>query len=128
MPHLFDNTDPDWREKVWSKPGGRGMSLKDREKFVPQKYLRRWEEGNEEMFLRALKRFKSLKLRVIFQLEEDKEDIARRRGKNKLGGFGDKHWTTIRGKTVFVKKIPNQGMLIQLIKSMQEAALGVAKR
>ena len=119
-----------WASKkfAWTPPGPRGMSMKDREKYIPNEYVRKWTEGNEEMMLHSLKRFKSLKIRVLFQLEEHKDDEARRLNRNRNGGPNPKKWTTIRGKTIQIRKIPNQGMAFQLIKAMQDAALEISKK
>lgn len=114
-------------EHCWSEPGPRKMSVKDRETFVPNRFVRKWSESNEEKMANALKRFKSLKLRVIFQVEEHSDDIQRRSGVKPKVKF-DKRWTTMVGKTLFIKKIPNQGMMIQIIKLMQDAAKEAAKR
>lgn len=116
------------QKHAWSEPGPRGMRTKNRETFVPNSYVRRWQEGNEEKMIRAMKRFKSLKMKVIFFIEEDKEDIARRTNTNKLGGPTKTKWTGIRGKTIFIKNIPNQGMFFQLIKAMQDAAVEVVQK
>ncbi len=127
-PHLQPERE-DWDlAHAWSPPGKRGMRLKNRETFVPGRYVRKWEEGNEEMMLRALKRFKSLKVRVIFQVEEDKEDVARRTNKNRLSGDRKVKWTPLKGKTLQIKKIPSIGMVWQLVKAMQDAAVETANK
>lgn len=125
---LYDRRwqDYDW-EHVWTEPGPRGMQLKSHENFVPQKYIRRWHESNEERLLRALKSLKSLKLRVKFEIEESGEDVARRRGVLPDDKF-KKQFHALKGKTIQIRKIPTIGMLWQIVKAMQDAAVEAAKK
>jgi hypothetical protein len=120
----------DWDlEHCWSEPGPRGMSLKNRETFVPFRYVRKWQECNEERIQRALKRFKTLKLKVTFALEEHVEDLNRRRGKPpNPKEKPNKKFVGLVGKTIFIKQIPTPGMLWQIVKAMQDAAKEAAKK
>lgn len=115
-------------EHCWSEPGPKGMRLKNRETFAPARYVRKWKEGNEEMMLHSLEKFKTLSLRVCFEIEEHIDHVARRTGKIPKAPNKKKRWTRLIGKTLFVKKIPNQGMLWQVVKAMQDAAVEAAKR
>lgn len=120
-----------WNEfegPVWTEPGPRKMSAKFRERFIPQKYVRKWIEGNEEMIQRALKRFKRLKLRIDFCLLESRADTWNRKGLSIDPVLEkQKKFTKLRGKSIVIRGIPTPGMVFKIIKAVCDAAEGATK-
>lgn len=104
------------------------MAIKDRSTFAPNSFVRRWEVSNEEMIRDAMKSLKSLKLRVHFQILEHQDDIYRRKGKGIHRGVIKKKYTTLKGKTLIIKKIPSPGMVWQIVNAIQNAAREMVKK
>lgn len=115
-------------EHCWTEPGPRGMATKDRKDFVPYRYVRKWKESNEERIKNALERFKSLRLRIKFELEEHIDDVNNRLGKpiNRDAPW-KKKWVPIVGATITVRKIPSAGMLWQFVNACQTALKELAR-
>ena len=103
--------------KKWLAPGNRGMLLSspDMEPRPKLKALRRkWAAGNEERLVASLKRFKSLTLRVKFELWEEDGNYRR-------------FYKTLSGKTVVFRKIPTIGMLWRIVQAMTNCAVEIVK-
>jgi len=111
----------------WTPKGPRGMQISRKDRYMPNRYVRKWKEGNEEMLLHALRRFKSLRMRVVFQMEEATEDFNIRNGKPRRAGEKPRRWTVVKGKTLTIKKIPNQGMFWRIIEGCFDKSLEITQ-
>ena len=84
-------------------------------KEMREKLRRKWLESNEERMLQALARWKGLQFRIIFGfLGSDEKGYPR--------------YHTVRGRTIVFRRLPNQGMLFQVVQDVEETCKRVAER
>lgn len=118
-PSLPTKADQAKGEKKWTAPGNRGMVLKSpsiefEETPAKRKWKRKWAAGNEERLVGALKRFKSLKLRVVFAIWEEDENRYQK-------------YKTLAGTTLVFRKIPTIGLVWKIVKAVTDLAVEIVR-
>jgi len=101
-------TKPQW------VPGFRGMTLTAFSEDGPTKYVRKWAACNEERLILAIKKYKSLKLRIRFDLWEEKE--------GKSGTY-----RLLSGRTLVFRKIPTIGMFWKIVEGLTKKSLDIVR-
>lgn len=108
-----------WREmnpltNEQTQPGKRGMRARTPGLNARKKALVYWQQCNEERMLNSLKRwgkYGGMAMRIRFELRDD-----------------DGVYRTLAGKTIVIRKVPTQGLLLDIVENITKKAVEEAGR
>ncbi len=91
--------------KEWTPPTARGI-LPEPEVKAKVRVRNKRKESNEEIMLRALDKFGCLTMRVMPMVKDT-----------------NYRWKALRGRSIMIRKIPNQGTLFEVLRKITATIL-----